>query len=142
LDISIRPPVGGPISGRFAESDAEEAALGWLETLGYTVRHGPEIAYNIDGGERTDPGYHVTILQNRLDWALTRLNPGLPAAVVGDAYRKLLRVEAPNLLASSTSSDLGAAGSMISLSPSLRITASSPGSSNSRVFVPPDCGRF
>jgi hypothetical protein len=29
----------------FIESDAEEAALGWLETLGYTVRHGPEIAY-------------------------------------------------------------------------------------------------
>ena len=31
--------------GGFAESDAEAAALGWLETLGYTVRHGPEIAY-------------------------------------------------------------------------------------------------
>ena len=40
------------MSGGFAESDAEEAALGWLETLGYTVRHGPEIAYNVDGGER------------------------------------------------------------------------------------------
>ena len=83
----------------FIESDAEEAALGWLETLGYTVRHGPEIAYNIDGGERTDPGYHDTILQNRLHRALTRLNPGLPTAAVFDAYRKLLRVEAPNLLA-------------------------------------------
>jgi type I restriction enzyme, R subunit len=41
----------------FAESDAEEAALGWLESLGYTIRHGPEIAYNVDGGERSDPGY-------------------------------------------------------------------------------------
>ena len=49
----------------FTESDAEEAALGWLETLGYTVRHGPDIAYNVDGSERTDPGYHDTILQNR-----------------------------------------------------------------------------
>jgi type I restriction enzyme, R subunit len=46
----------------FTESDAEEAALGWLESLGYTVRHGPEIAYNVDCGERTDPGYHDTIL--------------------------------------------------------------------------------
>src|SRR5271157_364581 len=61
----------------FTESDAEEAALGWLETLGYTVRRGPEIAYTVDGGERTDPGYHDTILQNRLHRALTRLNPGL-----------------------------------------------------------------
>jgi type I restriction enzyme, R subunit len=87
------------MSTGFIESDAEEAALGWLETLGYTVRHGPEIAYNVDGGERTDPGYRDTILQNRLHRALTRLNPGLPAAAVFDAYRKLLQVEAPNLLA-------------------------------------------
>jgi type I restriction enzyme R subunit len=83
----------------FAESDAEEAALGWLESLGYTVRHGPDIAFGVDGGERSDPGYHDTILQNRLHRALTRLNPGLPTAAVFDAYRKLLRVEAPNLLA-------------------------------------------
>src|SRR5215813_3706807 len=54
------------MSGNFAESDAEEAALGWLEALGYTIKHGPEIAYNVDGGERSDPGYHDTILQNRL----------------------------------------------------------------------------
>jgi hypothetical protein len=38
----------------FTESDAEEAALGWLETLGYTVRHGPDIAFGVDGGERSD----------------------------------------------------------------------------------------
>lgn len=50
----------------FTESDAEEAALGWLETLGYAIRHGPEIAFDADGGERTDPGYRDTILQNRL----------------------------------------------------------------------------
>ncbi len=83
----------------FAESDAEEAALGWLESLGYTIRHGPEIAFGVDGGERGDPGYRDTILQNRLHRALTRLNPGLPAAAVFDAYRKLLRVEGPNLIA-------------------------------------------
>jgi type I restriction enzyme, R subunit len=86
-------------SAGFIESDAEEAALGWLEALGYTVKHGPDIAYNVDGGERTDPGYHDTILQNRLHRALTRLNPGLPATAVAEAYRKLLRVEAANLLA-------------------------------------------
>jgi type I restriction enzyme R subunit len=83
----------------FTESDAEEAALGWLESLGYTVRNRPEIAFGVDGGERSDPGYRDTILQNRLHRALTRLNPGLPTAAVFDAYCKLLRVEAPNLLA-------------------------------------------
>ena len=77
----------------FAESDAEEAALGWLETLGYTVKRGPDIAFGVDGGERSDPGYHDTILQNRLHRALQLLNPGLPATAIGEAYRKLLLVE-------------------------------------------------
>src|SRR5436190_14885180 len=87
------------MSSGFTESDAEEAALGWLESLGYSVKHGPEIAFGVDGGERTDPGYRDTILQNRLNQALTRLNPLLPAAAIADAYRKLLRVEAPTPLA-------------------------------------------
>jgi type I site-specific restriction-modification system R (restriction) subunit len=87
------------MSRGFAESDAEEAALGWLETLGYAIKHGPEIAFGVDGGERSDPGYRDTILQNRLYQALNRLNPGLPSAAIGDAYRKLLRVDGPNLLA-------------------------------------------
>jgi hypothetical protein len=29
------------MSGRFAESVVEEAALAWLETLGWEIRHGP-----------------------------------------------------------------------------------------------------
>ena len=29
------------------------------------MRHGPEIAFGVDGGERSDPGYRDTILQNR-----------------------------------------------------------------------------
>jgi type I restriction enzyme R subunit len=86
------------MSGGLAEADAEEATLDWLESLGYTIRHGPEIAYDVDGGERSDPGYRDTILQNRLHHALTRLNPGLPSAAIFDAYRKLLQVEGPNLL--------------------------------------------
>jgi hypothetical protein len=30
--------------GGFTESIVEDAALAWLESLGYTVKHGPEIA--------------------------------------------------------------------------------------------------
>ena len=87
------------MSGRLAESDAEEAALGWLETLGYTVRHRPDIAFGVDGGERSKPGYSDTILQNRPHRALELLNAALPAGAIADAYRKLRLVEAPNLLA-------------------------------------------
>ena len=40
-----------------SESVIEQAALAWLESLGYTVLHGPEIAAGEPGAERTDPGY-------------------------------------------------------------------------------------
>ena len=37
--------------GGFTESVVEAAALAWLEPLGYTVLHGPDIA----AGDRFDP---------------------------------------------------------------------------------------
>lgn len=36
----------------FDESVIEDAALAWLETLGYAVLHGPEIAVGESGVER------------------------------------------------------------------------------------------
>jgi type I restriction enzyme R subunit len=36
----------------FTESLVEEAALAWLEGLGYAVRHGPDIAVVESGAER------------------------------------------------------------------------------------------
>jgi type I restriction enzyme R subunit len=32
------------MTGAFTESVVEDAALGWLEPLGYAVLHGPDIA--------------------------------------------------------------------------------------------------
>ena len=32
------------MSGIFTESVVEQAALAWLESLGYAVKHGPDIA--------------------------------------------------------------------------------------------------
>ena len=32
------------MSSAFTESVVEDAALAWLESLGYTIKHGPEIA--------------------------------------------------------------------------------------------------
>jgi type I restriction enzyme R subunit len=73
----------------FTESVVEEAALEWLEGLGYTVLHGPEIAAGEASAERTDPGYRDVVLQNRLRKALERLNPRLPPEAIEDAYRRL-----------------------------------------------------
>jgi type I restriction enzyme R subunit len=83
---------------RFAESVVEDAALAWLAALGYTVKHGPDIAAGEPFAERTDPGYRDVVLEGRLRQALARLNPELPAEALEDAFRKLTRLSAPSLL--------------------------------------------
>ncbi|QPD04232.1 MAG: putative type I restriction enzyme HindVIIP R protein [Candidatus Nitrospira kreftii] len=83
---------------RFAESVVEDAALGWLEALGYQVLHGPDIAVGELAAERSDPSYRDVILERRLRKALVRLNPDLPAEALEDAFRKLTRTDAATLL--------------------------------------------
>jgi type I restriction enzyme R subunit len=82
----------------FAESVVEDAALAWLEGLGYAVLHGPEIAVGEPAAERSDPNYRDVVLGSRLRQALARLNPELPPAALEDAFRKLVRADAPSLL--------------------------------------------
>ncbi len=82
----------------FAESLVEEAALAWLEALGYAVRHGPDIAVGEPGAERSDPGYRDVVLERRLRQALVALNPDLPPEALEDAYRKVMRSDAPSLI--------------------------------------------
>ena len=82
----------------FTESIVEEAALAWLEALGYSVLHGPAIASGEPDAERSDPNYRDVMLDGRLRQALFRLNPDLPHAALADAYRKLTRSDAPSLV--------------------------------------------
>jgi type I restriction enzyme R subunit len=44
----------------FAESEVESATLAWLESLGWAVKHGPEIAPDGLFAERAD--YHEVVL--------------------------------------------------------------------------------
>jgi type I restriction enzyme R subunit len=81
-----------------AESVVEEAALAWLESLGYAVLHGPEIAVGEPAAERTDPNYRDVLLERRLRQSIVRLNPDLPAEALEEAYRKLTRTDAPSLV--------------------------------------------
>jgi type I restriction enzyme R subunit len=76
----------------------EEAALAWLGSLGYSVLHGPDIAVGEPAAERTDPGYRDVVLERRLRQALAQLNPAVPPEALEDAYRKLMRTDAPTLL--------------------------------------------
>ncbi|NLE46701.1 MAG: DEAD/DEAH box helicase, partial [Chloroflexi bacterium] len=82
----------------FTESVVEDAALAWLSGLGYTVLHGPEIAWGMPHAERGDPGYRDVVLEGRVRGALAKLNPGLPPDALEDAFRKAMRVDAPSLV--------------------------------------------
>ena len=58
----------------FTESVVEQAALAWLESIGWTVLNGAEIAPGEPAAERDD--YGQVFLAQRLRDALARLNPG------------------------------------------------------------------
>ena len=49
---------------KFTESEVEDAALAWLESLGYAIKHGPEIARG-DFAKRTDCREVVTADRER-----------------------------------------------------------------------------
>ena len=78
-----------------SESTVEAAALSWLENLGWRIAHGPDIAPDTPGTERTD--YGQVILEQRVRDALARLNPDLVTAALDDAFRRLARPEGSTL---------------------------------------------
>ncbi len=78
-----------------AESVVEEAALAWLQSLGWDVVHGPDIAPDSLSAERSD--YGQVVLERRLRDALAQLNPDLPSDALEDAFRKLMRLHGATL---------------------------------------------
>ena len=85
-----------------AESDVEEAALGWLAELGYEVRHGTDLGPDSvaeaaeEAAERGS--YDQVLLEGRLRASLARLNPHIPAEVLEDVLRKIQQTEKPSLI--------------------------------------------
>jgi type I site-specific restriction-modification system R (restriction) subunit len=77
------------------ESVVEEAAIEWLQGLGYQYLPGPDIA--CDGPHHERGSYADVVLEQRLRDALARLNPALPAETLEDAFRKITRPEGPTL---------------------------------------------
>ena len=81
----------------FSESDIEQAALAWLESMGYLILSGLEIAPGEAMAERDD--YGQVCLSRRLRQALQRLNPVVPSDAIDEAFRKLTRPDSPSLVA-------------------------------------------
>ena len=84
------------MSERFTESIIEQAALSWLESVGYLVLSGPEIAPGEAMAEREN--YGQVVIERRLRQALEQLNPKVPADALDEAFRKLTRPDSPSLV--------------------------------------------
>ncbi len=80
---------------RIVESEVEDAALQWLENLGWSIAHGPDIAPDAPGAERRD--YTEVVLEQRLRDTLALLNPQLPDSALSDAFRNLTQLEGATL---------------------------------------------
>ena len=83
------------IMKNFSESAVEEAALAWLEVLGFAVKYGPTIAPGELFAERTD--YDQIVPAQRLRDAIARLNPELPPEALEDAFHKITHPEGATL---------------------------------------------
>lgn len=79
------------------ESAVEEMAIEELQNLGYTYISGVDLAPDAINPERNS--YRDVLLVGRLQAAMTRLNPTIPADAVQGAARKLSRIATSNMLA-------------------------------------------
>ena len=77
------------------ESVVEEAAIEWLQALGWTYIHGPTLAP--DGAAPERASYRDVILADRFRRALRRINDHLPADAIDEVARRVLRLDSPSL---------------------------------------------
>ncbi len=71
----------------FYESEVENAALEWLEELGYEIEDGPNISPG--GNRQLRETYNDVILKERLEEALFIFNPKIPKDALRQAYREI-----------------------------------------------------
>jgi len=82
---------------KLCEQAIEEMAIEELESLGYTYMAGVDLSPVAPAPERSD--YGDVLLMGRLQAALTKLNPTIPADAIQSAARRIARIASSNLLA-------------------------------------------
>ena len=82
---------------KLTESDIEQMTIEILQGRGYEYLYGPDIAPDGQSPIRTTLGEMV--LREKLEAAVRRLNPSLPAAVLDEAVKTVLRIGSIDLLA-------------------------------------------
>ncbi len=81
---------------KITESDIEALALELLESLGYHYLSGPDIAPDGQRPERST--FEDVLLLDRLQTALRRINPTVPASAIEDAIKQIQRIHSPELI--------------------------------------------
>ena len=79
-----------------AESHVEEAALAWLQELGYGVANG--ITIGPDGYKPERDNYGEVLLLDRVKAAIAKLNPSLTDETRAEVLAKLQQAETPSLV--------------------------------------------
>jgi type I restriction enzyme R subunit len=82
---------------KLTESDIEQMTTEILQSRGYEYLYGPDIAPDGTTPMRTTLG--EVVLREKLEAAVRRLNPSLPAAVLDEAVKTVLRIGSTDLLA-------------------------------------------
>ena len=82
---------------KLCESAVEEMAIEELQSLGYIYISGIDLAPDALSPERNS--YGDVLLMGRLQAAMSKLNPTIPADVIQGAARKLSRIATSNMLA-------------------------------------------
>lgn len=87
---------------KLTESDVEDATLAWLEQLGYTVGHAPDIAPGEPQAERER--YDDVVLVGRLRRALSAINTHIPASsratLIEEAIQKIVKLDTHDVVRS------------------------------------------
>jgi len=82
---------------RITEQQVEDFSISLLEEHGYKYLHGPEIAPESLLPERAT--YEQVLLLGRLQNAVRKINPSIPAAAQTEAIKEIQRIASPELLA-------------------------------------------
>jgi type I restriction enzyme R subunit len=82
---------------KITENSIEKFAIELLEKQGYQYIYAPSIAPDSDTPERQS--FEDALLIERLQSAVGRINPSIPAGVRDDAIKQILRLNSPELIA-------------------------------------------
>lgn len=82
---------------RITENTIESFAIELLEKLGYTYIYAPDIAPDSENPERES--FEQVLLVQRLQNAVRKINPSIPADAQAEAIKEIQRIASPELLA-------------------------------------------